>query len=73
MTVVRGDKVDVAFKAETKTLVHGRGGAPAERPAFQPPSTNKPAGTADKPQAPGSEVTEDSESETNSTSAPSED
>ncbi|HVG61800.1 MAG TPA: hypothetical protein VNA24_24775, partial [Hyalangium sp.] len=34
VTAVRGDKVDIAFKSETKTLVHGRGGAPAERPSF---------------------------------------
>jgi hypothetical protein len=79
VTVVRGDKVDVAFKAETKTLVHGRGGAPAERPAFQPPTTNRASGPADKPvtaQAEGgdvAEVVESLESGENSTSAPSED
>ena len=50
VTAVRGDKVDITFKSETKTLVHGRGGAPAEKPAFSPPSA-KATGPADKPQA----------------------
>ncbi|RKH02178.1 hypothetical protein [Corallococcus carmarthensis] len=50
VTAVRGDKVDLTFRSDTKTLVHGRGGAPAERPAFSPP-TNKQAGPADKPMA----------------------
>ncbi|SEK81242.1 hypothetical protein SAMN05444354_102414 [Stigmatella aurantiaca] len=54
VTVVRGDKVDIVFKSETKTLVHGRGGPAAERPAFSPPSARK-AGPADKPIAPGDE------------------
>lgn len=75
VTVVRGDKVDVAFKAETKTLVHGRGGAPAERPAFQPPAARS-SGPADKPvTAPpeGAEVPMGTDSGDNSTSAPSED
>jgi hypothetical protein len=49
---VRGDKVEVAFRVETKTLVHGRSGAPAARPAFQPPSAPR-SGPADKPLAPG--------------------
>ncbi len=49
VTAVRGDKVDITFKSETKTLVHGRGGAPAEKPTFQPPSA-KATGPADKPQ-----------------------
>ena len=49
VTAVRGDKVDITFKSETKTLVHGRGGgAPTERPAFSPPSS-KATGPADKP------------------------
>jgi len=51
VTAVRGDKVDIAFKSETKTLVHGRGGAPSERPAFSPPAARM-AGPADKPLAP---------------------
>lgn len=51
VTVVRGDKVDIAFKSETKTLVHGRGGAPSEKPTFSPPSA-RPTGPADKPLAP---------------------
>ncbi|MDC0706848.1 hypothetical protein POL68_00015 [Stigmatella sp. ncwal1] len=50
VTIVRGDKVDIVFKSETKTLVHGRGGGPTqERPAFSPPSARL-AGPADKPQ-----------------------
>lgn len=49
VTAVRGDKVDIAFKSETKTLVHGRGGAPSEKPAFSPPSARQ-SGPADKPQ-----------------------
>ncbi len=51
VTAVRVDKVDVTFKSETKTLVHGRGGASAERPSFSPPSA-RPVGPADKPLAP---------------------
>lgn len=47
---VRGDKVEVAFRAESKVLVHGRGGAPAQRPTFQPPPAPR-SGPADKPQA----------------------
>jgi len=35
VTAVRGDKVDITFRSETKTLVHGRGGPAVERPAFQ--------------------------------------
>jgi len=75
VTVVRGDKVEVAFKSETKTLVHGRGGAPAERPSFQPPIRGA-SGPADKPMAPPPETAEEAggmESGENSTSTPSED
>ncbi|PTL80978.1 hypothetical protein [Vitiosangium sp. GDMCC 1.1324] len=50
VTAVRGDKVDITFKSETKTLVHGRAGAPTEKPVFSPPSA-KATGPADKPQA----------------------
>jgi hypothetical protein len=50
VTAVRGNKVDITFKSETKTLVHATGGAPAEKPAFSPPSA-KATGPADKPQA----------------------
>ncbi|NOJ95369.1 hypothetical protein D7W82_21010 [Corallococcus sp. CA049B] len=50
VTAVRGDKVDLTFRTDTKTLVHGRGGAPADRPVFSPPM-NKHTGPADKPQA----------------------
>ena len=49
VTAVRGDKVDITFRTDTKTLVHGRGGPPAEKPAFSPP-TAKATGPADKPQ-----------------------
>jgi hypothetical protein len=51
VTAVRGDKADIAFKSETKTLVHGRGGALNERPTFQQPSA-KATGPADKPLPP---------------------
>lgn len=51
VSAVRGDKVDLTFRSEVKTLVHGRGGdAPAEKPSYQAPS-GPPAGTADKPPA----------------------
>lgn len=60
VTAVRGDKVDITFKSETKTLVHGRSGSPAERPSFQPP-TARATGPADKPVAP-STTEEDSAS-----------
>ena len=50
VTAVRGDKVDLTFRSDTKTLVHGRGGEPVDRPAFNPPS-NKRSGPADKPMA----------------------
>jgi hypothetical protein len=71
VTAVRGDKVDVTFKSETKTLVHGRGGAPAERPAFQPPAA-KASGPADKPMAASTEG-EGGESAEAATFPPSED
>jgi len=48
---VRTDKVDVAFKASERTLVHGRGGPPAQRPQFAQPQA-KISGVADKPQPP---------------------
>ncbi|MFP2927358.1 hypothetical protein ACLESO_19605 [Pyxidicoccus sp. 3LG] len=51
VTAVRGDKVDITFRTETKTLVHGRGGPPAEKPAFSPPSA-KSTRPADKPLPP---------------------
>jgi hypothetical protein len=51
VTAVRGDKVDITFKSDTKTLVHGRGGGPAERPSFSPPSARQ-SGPADKPLSP---------------------
>jgi hypothetical protein len=57
VTAVRGDKVDITFKSETKTLVHGRSGSPSERPAFQPPSARSTA-PADKPVAPSDTETE---------------
>jgi hypothetical protein len=42
---VRQDKVDVAFKAAVRTLVHGRSGEPAPRPHFEPPL--RPEDTSD--------------------------
>ncbi|XXF81358.1 hypothetical protein P2318_16825 [Myxococcaceae bacterium GXIMD 01537] len=65
--VVRGDKVEVAFKSETKTLVHGRGGTLAERPTFERPSA-RASGPADKPVAAPPEALE-SEEEAVSTSS----
>jgi hypothetical protein len=61
VTAVRGNKVDITFKSETKTLVHAAGGAPAEKPVFNPPSA-KATGPADKPQA---ETTEEPASPAN--------
>lgn len=59
---VREDKVDVAFKAAEKTLVHGRGGVPAQKPTFSAPQA-KVSGVADKPLPPedeaGAEADED--------------
>jgi hypothetical protein len=42
---VREDKVDIAFKAAVRTLVHGRSGEPAPRPHFEPPV--RPGDTSD--------------------------
>ncbi|MET0402245.1 MAG: hypothetical protein ABW123_07560 [Cystobacter sp.] len=50
VTAVRGNKVDITFKSETKTLLHAAGGATTERPAFSPPNAKR-AGPADKPMA----------------------
>lgn len=44
---VRSDKVDVAFKAFEKTLVHARGDSTGSRPAFAPPAPRE-SGPADK-------------------------
>jgi hypothetical protein len=63
VTAVRGDKVGITFKSETKTLIHGRGGAPAERPAFQKPA-GQATGPADKPVAAPAEGTETGEAAT---------
>lgn len=50
VSAVRGDKIDVAFKGEQKTLMHGKsGGAPADKPKFAPPTASA-SGPADKPQ-----------------------
>ncbi len=49
VTEVRGEKVDVAFKADTKTLVHKRAGDGA-KPVFSPPGP-RASGPADKPMA----------------------
>jgi hypothetical protein len=48
---VRLDKIDVAFKAFEKTLVHGRGDGPQAKPTFAPPPPRE-AGPADKPAPP---------------------
>ncbi len=50
VTTVRSDKIDVVFKIFEKTLIHGRGGAPAAKPSFQPPRAVT-AGPSDKPVA----------------------
>jgi hypothetical protein len=47
---VRHDKVEVAFKSQERTLIHGRSEAGGAKPAFSPP-TGRMAGVADKPQA----------------------
>lgn len=50
VSAVRGDKIDVAFKGDQKTLMHGKSaGAPTEKPKFSPPSAIA-TGPADKPQ-----------------------
>jgi len=49
VSAVREDKVDVVFKADQKTLVHGRGESSAPRPAFHPP-TPLPYAATDRPQ-----------------------
>ena len=54
VTAVRGEKVDITFKSDAKTLVHGKSGGGADRPAFSPPTT-KATGPADKPMAAGAE------------------
>lgn len=50
VTALRGDKIDVDFKAYQKTLVQARpaGTAQAARPSFQPPKASA-TGAADKP------------------------
>jgi hypothetical protein len=48
VTSVRSDKVDVLFKSFEKTLVHGRAGAPAEKPHFEHPKPHALLAT-DKP------------------------
>jgi hypothetical protein len=48
VSVVRQDKIDVAFKAFEKTLVHARGETSGVRPAYAPPVARE-AGPADKP------------------------
>ncbi|MBI3182914.1 MAG: hypothetical protein HYZ28_12325 [Myxococcales bacterium] len=48
VSAVRGDKVDVAFKAFEKTLVHGRGEGGPARASFNPPRPGA-SGPADKP------------------------
>jgi hypothetical protein len=50
VTAVRTDKIDVAFKADVKTLIHGRSGGAGAKPAFTPPAARRD-GPADKPMA----------------------
>ncbi len=40
VTAVRQDKLDVAFKAAQKTLVHRQSAVPAARPVFHPPASS---------------------------------
>lgn len=54
VTAVRNDKVDVAFKAMQKTLIHAREGDAQAKPTFRPPPGQSLA-PADKPQASGPE------------------
>lgn len=66
---VRVDKVQVLFKMDEKTLVHGRGGAPVQKPSFQA-SRATHAGSSD---APPSENAEPSEGDSSESEASSED
>lgn len=50
VSAVRGDKVEIAFKADSRTLIHARGGAPAAKPAYAAPRPQL-SGPADKPGA----------------------
>jgi hypothetical protein len=61
VSAVRGDKVDITFRSEVRTLIHGRGGgAPSSKPAFSPPGarstgpSDKPVAT-EEPEAPGAQ------------------
>jgi septal ring-binding cell division protein DamX len=59
VSAVRGDKVDITFRSEVRTLIHGRGGgAPASRPSFSPPAARS-HGPADKPVAAEGEAAPD--------------
>ena len=49
VSIVRGDKIEAMFESGVKTLVHGRGGAPVEKPAYRPPPVAS-LSPADKPQ-----------------------
>lgn len=69
VSAVRGDKIDVAFKGDQKTLMHGKaGGPPAEKPKFSPPNAVA-TGPADKPQADSSQRAPDEAEEPASTSS----
>jgi hypothetical protein len=54
ITAVRGDKVDVAFKAFEKTLLHKRADGHAARPTFQAPArpTEPPVSDGGEPGPP---------------------
>jgi hypothetical protein len=49
VSAVRDDKVEVTFKGDTKTLVHGRGESAVAKPAFQKSKAGARTGPADKP------------------------
>lgn len=50
VSAVRGDKVEVAFKAAVKTLIHGRAPAAPQRPEYTAPAAPSTA-PSDKPGA----------------------
>jgi hypothetical protein len=61
VTTVRSDKIDVVFKIFEKTLIHAKGGAPAERPSFTRPTATH-SGPADKPAQQTGDRAEDEDS-----------
>ncbi len=62
VSAIRGDKVDIDFRGDQKTLIHGRGGAEGSaKPSFRPPNAAS-KGPADK--RPLDDGGQDSEMET---------